>query len=198
MSKQQTKQNTNKQQNPNQTYYTKNQHWVVQASNKPWRPTKNQQKANKISNTLKKKNQIPQEKIDKIQEWFLNGLSKTEVITFANISTQTYYNRKDKKPELFEELEQLQKSPTIQAKINIADKINTDNDIKLSQRRLENSKDSEFNNKAPQNNYIQQNNYYNLTEEELDYKMQELKNKLVGGWNQETQTPGGIREVDVE
>ena len=80
---------------------------------KSGRPTKQQQKNKKISESLSK---MTPERLDLIREAFSFDSTIAEACLFADIDQSTYYNWKKKNPELFEKLEALRSNPVIKAK----------------------------------------------------------------------------------
>jgi len=77
------------------------------------RPTKQQQKNKKISESLSK---MTPERIELLREAFSFDANITEACLFADIDYSTYYNWKKKNPELLEKLEALRNNPIIKAK----------------------------------------------------------------------------------
>jgi len=84
------------------------------------RPTKQQQKNKKISESLSK---MTPERIELLREAFLFDSTITEACLYADINCATYYNWKKKNPELFDKLEALRENPVMKAKKTVLDDI---------------------------------------------------------------------------
>lgn len=84
--------------------------------------------------------------LQKLELAFLKGLSDRQACHFADISLQTLYNYCNKHPEYFERKEQLKLNPTIQAKLNVAEGIES-GDVELSKWYLERKAKDEFSTK---------------------------------------------------
>ena len=84
--------------------------------------------------------------LQKLEFAFLKGLSDREACQLADISMQTLYNYCNKHPEYFERKELLKERPKIQAKLNVADGIES-GDIELSKWYLERKARDEFSTK---------------------------------------------------
>lgn len=88
---------------------------------------------------------VTPEKLSKLDEGFLLGLSDSECCLYADISTSAFYRYIDKHPEYRERKERLKKRPTIQAKKNIMDLL--DNGDEITSRWYLEKRSDEFSSK---------------------------------------------------
>lgn len=65
--------------------------------------------------------------LQKLEYGFMKGLSDRQCCKFADISPATLYNYCNKHPEFLERKEMLKENPTIQAKLNIVESIESGN-----------------------------------------------------------------------
>lgn len=88
---------------------------------------------------------VTPEKLLKLDEGFLLGLSDSECCLYADISTSAFYRYIDRHPEYRERKERLKKRPTIQAKKNIMDLL--DNGDEITSRWYLEKRSEEFSSK---------------------------------------------------
>ena len=86
---------------------------------------------------------MTEETVNKLLEAFAKSYSDVQACIYANISKQTLYNYCEKYPEFFDRKEELKNTPSIKAKENVLEKINS-KDIETSKRRLERKNKDEF------------------------------------------------------
>lgn len=86
------------------------------------------------------------EKVRKLEQGFLMGLSDRKCCAFADVSTTALYEYCNKHPKFAERKEQLKDSPTIQAQINVVTAINN-GDEDMSKWYLERKARDEFSTK---------------------------------------------------
>ncbi|WP_101908866.1 hypothetical protein [Marasmitruncus massiliensis] len=82
--------------------------------------------------------------VQKLEEGFLKGLSDQEACLFAGIAKQTLYNYQKENAEFLDRKNLLKENLKMQAKLNLAGKIETDKDITLSLWYLERKCKDEF------------------------------------------------------
>lgn len=87
---------------------------------------------------------ITAEKLRKLEEGFLNGLSDREACCYADIAPSTLYLYCEKNPGFSERKEALKDNVKLQAKINVAERIAREKDLELSMWYLERKCRDEF------------------------------------------------------
>lgn len=86
---------------------------------------------------------MTQEMVNKLEYGFLKGLTDDQCCLFAGISKQTLYDYCHAHPEFFDRKELLKQNPSMKAKINIAEGIES-GDPDLSKWYLERKNKDEF------------------------------------------------------
>lgn len=84
--------------------------------------------------------------IQKLEDGFMKGLTDEQCCDYADISSSTLYNYCNEHPEFMEKKERLKNSPSVKAKINVVEAIES-GDIELSKWWLERKNKAEFSTK---------------------------------------------------
>lgn len=116
------------------TYLVRNQYGVWETDKRNGRP---QDKPNSGRPT-----ELTEENVKKLKEAFSYDCSISETCLYIGISRQTFYNWKEKNPELFDELEELRAHPLLKARKTVVDSLETDKGMALSY--LERKSKAEF------------------------------------------------------
>jgi len=106
------------------------------------RPTKRQQINKKISESMSK---MTPDCINKLKEAFAIDASIEEACYYADISIQTYYNWKEKNPELFESITRLREKPVLKARQTIVTNLDK---VASAQWYIERKRPDEFSTKT--------------------------------------------------
>lgn len=110
---------------------------------------------------------MTKEVVSKLEEGFLKGLTDEQCCLFVGISKQALYDYCHAHPEFTDRKEQLKNSPTVQAKLNVVERISA-GDVELSKWYLERKAKSEFSTKQELDIAAEVNNpFANLTTDEL-------------------------------
>lgn len=107
--------------------------------NKGGRPTKKQLLSKHISEAMTK---LTPEMIQKLEQAFALDCSIGEICYYCDISNTTYYNWRDKNPELFNKLARLRERPVLKARQEVVKGIENDKEFAL--KYLNKKKKEEF------------------------------------------------------
>lgn len=157
------------------SYLIRNQYGVWETDKRNGRPEKEVNLGGRPS-------ELTSEAVSKLKEAFSYDCSVVEICRYVGISRQTFYNWKEKNPELFDSLEEMRAEPLLRARKTVVEALGTNTDAAF--KYLE-RKSKEFIPQLKTEQHIVETKERDLSLEEMLKKATpEQREKILNGINE--------------